>query len=74
MLARWSLRRDDVASAIEAAVAGALADGFRTSDLLPAGDGDSIVRVGTKTMTEAIVERLEIAITGAARATAAARA
>jgi 3-isopropylmalate dehydrogenase len=74
MLARWSLGRTDVATAMETAVAQALDDGFRTSDLLPAGNDGGVSRVGTQAMTEAIVERLEIAITGAAQATAAARA
>jgi 3-isopropylmalate dehydrogenase len=73
LLARWSLGRADVAEAIEAAVARALDDGLRTADLLPA-DADGGSGVGTKAMTEAIVGRIEIAITGAARATAAAQA
>jgi 3-isopropylmalate dehydrogenase len=70
MLARWSLGREDVAAAIEAAVGRALDDGIRTPDLAGAGQGTS--PVGTKAMTEAIIGR--IAITGAARATAAAQA
>jgi 3-isopropylmalate dehydrogenase len=73
MLARWSLGREDVAAAIEAAVAKTLADGFRTADLLPAG-GPGGTRVGTLEMTAAIVDRIGIAITGAARETAAAQA
>jgi 3-isopropylmalate dehydrogenase len=73
LLARWSLGRADVAEAIEAAVARAFDDGLRTADLLPA-DADGGSGVGTKAMTEAIVGRIEIAITGAARATAAAQA
>ena len=74
MLARWSLGRDDVAAAIEAAVAGALDAGFRTDDLVtpPAARDGAIRRVGTRAMTEAILGR--IAITEAARATAAAEA
>jgi 3-isopropylmalate dehydrogenase len=71
MLARWSLGREDVAAAIEAAVGRALDDGIRTYDLMSAaGEGGS--PAGTHAMTEAIVSR--IAITGAARATAAAQA
>ncbi len=70
MLARWSLGREDVAAAIEAAVGRALDDGIRTADLVGAGQGGS--PVGTKEMTEAVIGR--IAITGAARATAAAQA
>jgi len=67
-----SLKRSDVSKAIEAAVAAALDDGFRTADLVPAGaDEVGLRRVGTVGMTEAIVER--IAIPEAARETAAAR-
>ncbi len=73
MLARWSLGRDDVAAAIEAAVGGALADGFRTADLLAGGETGT-TRVGTRAMAEAIVERIGIAISGAARQTVAAQA
>ena len=73
MLARWSLGRDDVATAIEAAVAVALDDGFRTADLTPpAGTATGTTQVGTVAMTQAIVDR--IAITQAARATVAAEA
>ena len=71
MLLRLSLGRDDAAAAVEAAVSGALADGYRTADLLPAdGDPAGLHRVGTTGMAAAIVER--IAIREAARATAAA--
>jgi 3-isopropylmalate dehydrogenase len=71
MLARWSLGREDVAAAIEAAVGRTLADGIRTADLMgAAAEGGSAV--GTRAMTEAVIGR--IAITGAARATAAAQA
>jgi 3-isopropylmalate dehydrogenase len=67
MLARWSLGREDVAAAIETAVADALDAGLRTADLAsPGADAAS-----TTEMTEAIVAR--IAITEAARETAAAR-
>jgi len=73
MLARWSLGRDDVATAIETAVAVALEDGFRTADLTPpAGNATGTTQVGTLAMTQAIVDR--IAITQAARATVAAEA
>jgi 3-isopropylmalate dehydrogenase len=73
MLARWSLGRDDVATAIEAAVAAALDDGLRTADLTsPAGNATGTTQVGTLGMTQAIVDR--IAITQAARATIAAEA
>jgi 3-isopropylmalate dehydrogenase len=72
MMLRLSLGRDDAAAAIEAAVSGALDDGFRTADLVPAGAGEAgFRRVGTVGMTRAIVER--IAIPEAARETAAAR-
>jgi 3-isopropylmalate dehydrogenase len=61
MLLRWSLGREEAAEAIEAAVAGALADGLRTADLAAGGPA-----VGTMAMARAIAER--IAIPGAARA------
>jgi len=70
MLLRLSLGRDDVASAVEAAVSAALDDGFRTADLVAPGAADTGRRVGTTEMTEAIVAR--IAIPEAARETAAA--
>jgi 3-isopropylmalate dehydrogenase len=67
MLARWSLGREDVAEAIESAVATALDTGILTADLAaPGADAAS-----TTEMTEAIVAR--IAITEAAREPAAAR-
>jgi 3-isopropylmalate dehydrogenase len=73
MLARWSLGREDVASSIEAAVARALDDGFRTADLTPPGGiGAGTNASGTLAMTKAIVDRIEI--TQAARATVAAEA
>ena len=68
MLARWSLGREDVAAAIERAVAAALDAGLRTADLAAPGE----VAVSTTEMTEAIVGR--IAIPEAARETAAASA
>jgi 3-isopropylmalate dehydrogenase len=73
MLLRLSLGQEDAAAAIEAAVSGALDDGFRTADLVPphGGADAGLRRVGTTGMTAAIVER--IAIREAARATAAAR-
>ncbi|MDP9483354.1 MAG: 3-isopropylmalate dehydrogenase [Chloroflexota bacterium] len=71
MLCRWSLGRSDVAEAIEAAVRGALDDGFRTPDLsAPAADGHVTIG-GGREMTQAVVDR--IAIPRAAPATAAAR-
>jgi len=71
MMLRLSLGREDAAAAIEAAVSDTLDAGFRTADLVPAGEETSGVRrVGTTDMTAAIVDR--IAISEAARATAAA--
>jgi 3-isopropylmalate dehydrogenase len=73
MLARWSLGREDVATAVEAAVARALDDGLRTADLTPpAGAAAGTTQVGTQAMTQAIIDRIEI--TQAARATVAAEA
>ncbi len=75
MLLRWSLSRVDAADAIEAAVASALDDGFRTADLWPAsadvaGGGDvaggetGLSRVGTAAMAAAVAARLP-AVVGA---------
>jgi 3-isopropylmalate dehydrogenase len=73
MLARWSLGREDVAAAIEAAVGAALDEGLRTADLLPPdGTTTGLTTAGTRQMTAAIVKG--IAITEAARSTAAANA
>jgi 3-isopropylmalate dehydrogenase len=73
MLARWSLGRQDVATAVEKAVARALDDGLRTADLTPpAGAAAGTTQVGTLAMTQAIVDRIEIM--QAARATVAAEA
>jgi 3-isopropylmalate dehydrogenase len=71
MLLRWSLGRSDTAVAVEAAVAGALDDGFRTPDLVPPDGGSGLRIVGTKAMTRAVVDR--IAISRGAPATAAAQ-
>ncbi|MFL5769207.1 MAG: 3-isopropylmalate dehydrogenase [Chloroflexota bacterium] len=54
MLARWSLGREDVAAAIETAVADALDAGVRTADLAPPGQD----AVTTTHATDAIVARL----------------
>jgi 3-isopropylmalate dehydrogenase len=71
MMLRLSLGREDAAAAIEAAVSDTLDAGFRTADLVPAGqEAGGVRRVGTTDMTAAIVDR--IAIPEAARATAAA--
>ena len=62
MLLRWSLGRDDAARAIEGAVTRSLDDGYRTRDLIPGDPGGpeaaGLRLVGTRAMTEAIVERL----------------
>jgi 3-isopropylmalate dehydrogenase len=65
LLLRWSLGQSGAAKAIEAAVAAALRDGYRTPDLASSGrPGVDLRVVGTVAMTDAIVDR--IAITGAA--------
>jgi 3-isopropylmalate dehydrogenase len=62
MLARWSLGRADVADAIETAVSGALADGWRTPDLAREADTtDGLVVVGTIGFATAVIERLGVA-------------
>jgi 3-isopropylmalate dehydrogenase len=72
MLLRWSLGQGAAADALEAAVARALDDGFRTPDLMRQDpNAAQMTPVGTQGMLEAIVDR--IAITGAAPAAAAAQ-
>jgi len=67
LLLRLSLGREDAAAAIEAAVAGALDDGFRTADLLPpGGDTAGIERVGTTGMTRTILDRIAAPATAGA--------
>jgi 3-isopropylmalate dehydrogenase len=59
MLLRWSLGLEAAAADVEAAVGAAIAEGFRTSDLVPAdGDRAGLRVVGTREMTTAILERL----------------
>ena len=54
MLLRWSLGREDAASAIESAVASAIDDGFRTADIAVGG----AKAVGTTAMARAIADRV----------------
>ena len=56
MLLRWSLGREDVAAAIEAAVARTIDDGVRTADL---GVGAEPT-VGTTGMARAIADRVTV--------------
>jgi 3-isopropylmalate dehydrogenase len=60
MMLRWSLGQPAAAAAIEEAVDRALDDGYRTRDLLPAGDGPALQPVGTQAMARAIGERIAI--------------
>jgi 3-isopropylmalate dehydrogenase len=61
MLLRWSLGLEQAAADVERAVAAALADGYRTADLLPPdGDRAGLRVVGTQEMTAAIVDRLAV--------------
>ena len=72
MLLRWSLGLESAAADVEAAIAAAVADGFRTADLVPTdGNHDGIQVVGTRAMTAAIVDRLGARV-GAARTAGAA--
>jgi 3-isopropylmalate dehydrogenase len=60
MLLRTSLGRADAADAVEAAVAGALDEGWRTADLAdPANADDGLVVVGTTGFATAVIEALE---------------
>jgi 3-isopropylmalate dehydrogenase len=69
MLLRWSLGLDGEATVLERAVEAALADGYRTADLLPApsadqpgGDRHGLRVVGTQEMAQAVVDRLGTAV------------
>ena len=55
MMLRHSLSLDSEADAIEAAVAGVLADGLRTADIARGGDA-----IGTEPMASAVVQRLSV--------------
>jgi 3-isopropylmalate dehydrogenase len=69
MLLRWSLGLEQAAADVEAAVAAAVADGYRTADLVPTdGDRGGIRVVGTREMTAAIAARLGAASDMAATA------
>jgi 3-isopropylmalate dehydrogenase len=54
MLLRHSLKREDIARRIEAAVGRVLADGLRTADIAAAGD----TPIGTKAMGDAVLAAL----------------
>lgn len=63
MLLRWSLGLDAAARDVEAAVGTAVADGYRTADLVPAdGDTAGLRVVGTREMASAIVDRLPVRV------------
>ena len=63
MLLRLSLGREDAAAAVEAAVAKALDDGWRTGDLAdPADQRDGLVVVGTTAFATAVVDALGTAV------------
>jgi 3-isopropylmalate dehydrogenase len=62
LLLRMSLGHEDAAAAIEAAVSGALDDGWRTGDLAdPSDQRDGLVVVGTTAFATAVVDQLEAA-------------
>ena len=59
MLLRWSLGLESAAADVEAAVSAAVADGYRTADLVPTGSNGAGLRVvGTREMAAAIADRL----------------
>ncbi|HEX2625883.1 MAG TPA: 3-isopropylmalate dehydrogenase [Candidatus Limnocylindrales bacterium] len=63
MLLRWSLGLGLAAEAVVAGVAAAIADGFRTGDLVPPdGDRTGLQVVGTRQMAAAVVDRLGAAV------------
>ena len=55
MMLRHSLDEPAAAERIEAAVGQVLAQGVRTADILPAGGGDGLRRVGTDAMADAVI-------------------
>jgi 3-isopropylmalate dehydrogenase len=67
MLLRWSLGQDAAADAIERAVTAALTGGYRTPDLLVAGNADGLSPVGTQAMGDAVMAALEAAVGGVAQ-------
>jgi 3-isopropylmalate dehydrogenase len=62
MMLRWSLGQPEAAAAIEAAVADALDDGYRTKDLLPAHPvhAAALSLVGTREMAHVVGDRIAI--------------
>ena len=59
MMLRWSLGQPAAAEAIEAAVAVALAEGYRTPDLVAAtGEQPGQKKVGTQAMADAVMAAL----------------
>jgi len=62
MMLRWSFGQVEAAAAIEGAVRSALADGYRTGDLIPSPDGPEaspgVTRVGTSGFRDAVLERM----------------
>jgi 3-isopropylmalate dehydrogenase len=56
MLLRWSLGREDAATAVENAVARAIADGLRTADIVTQADE----AIGTAAMARAVADRIEV--------------
>jgi 3-isopropylmalate dehydrogenase len=59
MLLRWSLGLEAPAAAVEAAVHAAIADGYRTADLVPPdGNRSGLTVVGTWEMAGAVIDRL----------------
>jgi 3-isopropylmalate dehydrogenase len=67
MLLRWSLGQTAAAEAIEKAVADALAQGYRTPDLVAAtGEQPGQRKVGTQAMADAVVAALEAGAKGGA--------
>jgi 3-isopropylmalate dehydrogenase len=73
MLLRWSLGQTAAAEAIEKAVADALAQGYRTPDLVAAtGEQPGQRKVGTQAMADAVVAALEAGTKAGTKAGAAA--
>ena len=59
MLLRYSLDAGEAAARLENAVAGTLADGLRTADIMPQDGASGVTCVGTDQMADAVTARLE---------------
>jgi 3-isopropylmalate dehydrogenase len=76
MLLRWSLGEQSAADAVESGVRSALAEGYRTRDLVTSADAEdaAITVAGTREMASAVIRGLRAAVGTAQPAAGTARA